>query len=55
MPGRHNIEITAAVDKAAIREPFYINDATSVDITAATSAQTRSMIMKITAGGSGDE
>jgi len=55
MPGRHNIEITVAVDKDTIREPFYINDATSVDIIAATSAQTRPMIMKITAGESGDE
>ena len=56
MPGRHHdIEIAVAVDKEAIREPFYINDATSVDIIAATSAQTRPMIMKITAGESGDE
>ena len=55
MPGRHDIEIADAVDKEAIREPFYINDATSVDIIAATSAQTRPMIMKITAGESGDE
>jgi hypothetical protein len=50
VPGRHDIEIAVAVDKEAIREPFYINDATS-----ATSSQTRPMIMKITAGESGDE
>ena len=55
MPGRHNIEITVAVDKDTIREPFYTNDATSVDIITATSAQTRPMIMNITAGESGDE
>ena len=55
MPGHRNIEIAVAVDKEAIREPPYINDATYVDIIAATSAQTRPMIMKITAGESGDE
>jgi hypothetical protein len=55
MPGRHDIDIAVAVDKEAIREPFYINDATYVDIITATSAQTRPMIMKITAGESGDE
>ena len=50
MPGRHDDEIADAEDKEDIREPFYINDATS-----ATSSQTRPMIMKITAGESGDE
>jgi hypothetical protein len=55
MPGHRNIEIAVAVDKDTIREPFYTNDATSVDIIAATSAQTRPMVMKITAGESGDE
>jgi len=55
MPGRHDMDIAVAVDKEAIREPFYINDATYVDIITATSAQTRPMIMKITAGESGDE
>ena len=49
------MDIAVAVDKEAIREPFYINDATYVDIITATSAQTRPMIMKITAGESGDE
>jgi len=55
MSDRNVIEIAVAVDKEAIREPPYINDATYVDIIAATSAQTRPMIMKITAGESGDE
>ena len=55
MPGRHDIDIAVAVDKEAIREPFYINDATYVDIITETSAQTRPMIMKITAGEPGDE
>ena len=55
IPGRHDIEITAAVDKDAIREPFYIDDATYVDIIHATSAQTRPMKMKITVGESGNE
>ena len=55
MPGRHDDEIADAEDKEGIREPFYINDATSVDIITATSAQTRPMIMNITAGESGDE
>ena len=34
------MDITVAVDKEAIREPFYINDATYADIIAAASAQT---------------
>jgi len=55
MPGRHDIEIAVAVDKEAIREPFYINEAAYTDIIAATSAQTRPMVMKVTAGESGDE
>ena len=55
MPGHHDIEITVAVDKEVIREPLYINNATYIDIVAATSAQTRPMIMKITAGKSGGE
>jgi len=54
MPCHHDIEITVAVDKEVIREPLYINDATYIDIIAATSAQTRPMIMKITAGESGE-
>jgi len=55
MPCHHDIEIAVAVDKEVIREPLYINNATYIDIVAATSAQTRPMIMKITAGESGDE
>ena len=55
MPGRHDIEIAVAVDKEAIRSPFYINEPAYTDIIAATSAQTRPMVMKVTAGESGDE
>jgi len=40
----HDDGIADAKDKEATREPFYINDATYVNINTATSAQTRPMI-----------
>jgi len=49
MPGHHDEEIADADDAEEIREPFYINEATFVDIIAAASAQTRPMIMKTAA------
>ena len=49
MPGHHDEEIADVGVSEKIREPFIINEATSVEIIAAASAQPRPMIMKTAA------
>ena len=55
IPGHYNEEITDADGPMEIWEPFFINEATFIDIIVAASAQTFPKTLKITAGKSGGE